>query len=233
MNRLACGTAATFTAAVLSAGIVMADARTARFLDGIPGSTIAYTLHFDGSFWNGQRVVFSRVLEIAVSKNRAVHIVSSGSAKDDNATLQGTLAKDGSINAANAEDRLESFNTIAGVLRGAPASLRPGTTWKASVPIQTNGQGGTTAFPVEAKVVANDGGGTLIQGLGAQRVSTTYAGYPVPIDVKVSLSIRLTKSRFEHCDFAASELVYAGPQTQTLHWKWKVTRIAGGRTKGD
>lgn len=157
------------------------------------GSALSYHVVFDGSFWNGSKTAFARDVKLTVLDGGAVRVVSTGPAKDDGATTQGTLRKNGSIDAAGASDRVRSFNTVAQVLSTAPAALERGTAWTASVPMQFNQTDTTTDFPIAVKVVSDDANGLILQGTGSQTVTTTYAGYSVPIDVEVQLAMRLTK----------------------------------------
>jgi hypothetical protein len=187
------------------------------------GSALSYHVVFDGSFWNGSKTAFARDVKLTVLGGGAVRVVSTGPANDDGASVQGTLRKNGSIDAAGASDRVRSFNTVVQVLSTAPGTLARGTAWTASVPMQFNQTDTTTDFPVAMKVVADDANGLILQGTGSQTITTTYAGYSVPIDVEVQLAMRLTSNGFDRCDFAASEVIHAGPQTQTLSWKWAMT----------
>jgi hypothetical protein len=211
---------------LFAAAPALADAPPTTVMSQTPGSAFAYKIDFDGSFWNGQRIAFTRAVDLTALQAGAVRIVSSGSTKDDNAALQGTFQKDGSIDAPGAASRLSSFNTIVALLRGAPSALTAGATWTSSIPIETTGQGSTTPFPVTLTVVSSTPDETILQGTGTQTISTTYGGYSVPIDAQVRVAIRLTPNGFDRCDLAATELVHAGPQTQTLSWKWSATRTS-------
>ena len=55
---------------------------------------------FDGSFWNGAKTAFARDVKLTVLGGGAIRVVSTGPAKDDAASVQGTLRKNGSIDAA-------------------------------------------------------------------------------------------------------------------------------------
>lgn len=213
---------AAFGAASLAATGIALASPAPSLLRPETGSAIGYHVVFDGSFWNGAKTAFARDVRLTVIDGGAVRVVSAGPAKDDAATAQGTLRKNGEIDVHGASDRVRSYNTIVQILRTAPASIEPGSTWSATVPMQFSDTDVTTDFPIVVKAVA-DPSGLVLQGTGAQTVSTTYGGYSVPIDVDVRLALRLTKNGFDRCDFAASEVVHAGPQTQTLSWKWAMT----------
>lgn len=217
-------------AALICASAIPALAGDAKplLVATVPGSSIAYKIDFSGSFWNGQPLVFSRTAVITVAQNEAVHVVTSGPQKSDNVTANGSMSPDGTIAAPGAASYVGSYNTIAGALANAPASLPAGASWSGTVPLQTGSDGSTSALPVTMTVKSVDGKTTIIQGVGASQISTTYAGYPVPIDARVAFAIRLTNGAFDRCDFSASELVHAGPETQTMHWKWSATRTAAG-----
>jgi hypothetical protein len=216
----------------IAAGIAVA-APAPLLLHPETGSALSYHVVFDGSFWNGAKTAFARDVQLTALGGGQVRVVSTGPAHDDGSTAQGTLRKNGEIDAAGASDRVRSFNTVVQVLSTAPAAIVLGTSWSASVPMQFNDTDATADFPVTVKVVADDAGGLILQGTGAQTVQTTYGGYPVPIDVDVRFAMRLTKNGFDRCDFAASEVVHAGPQTQTLSWKWAMapTATVVGTTK--
>lgn len=216
---------------LFAAAPALADSQPTAVMSQTPGSAFAYKIDFDGSFWNGQRIAFSRAVDLTALQAGAVRIVTSGAAKDDNAALQGTFQKDGSIDAPGAANRLSSFNTIVALLHGAPSALSVGANWISNIPIETTGQGGTTSFPVTLTVFSSGPNETILRGTGSQTISTTYAGYSVPIDAQVRVAIRLTPGGFDRCDFAATEVVHAGPQTQTLSWKWSATRTPTGSAR--
>ncbi|HYW53405.1 MAG TPA: hypothetical protein VFF00_07155 [Candidatus Elarobacter sp.] len=216
---------AAFGAASLAATGAALAAPAPPLLHAETGSALAYHVVFDGSFWNGAKTAFARDVRLTVLGGGAIGVVSAGPAKDDAANAQGTLRKNGEIDVRGASDRVRSYNTIVQILRTAPASIEPGSTWTASVPMQFNDTDATADFPVTVKAVS-DPSGLVLQGTGAQTITTTYGGYSVPIDVDVRLALRLTPNGFDRCDFAASEVVHAGPQTQTLSWKWAMTAAA-------
>jgi hypothetical protein len=210
---------------LIAAGIAMA-APAPLLLHPETGSALSYHIVFDGSFWNGAKTAFARDVQLTALGGGAVRVVSTGPAHDDGVTAQGTLRKSGEIDVTGASDRVRSFNTVVQVLSAAPPSIERGTSWSASVPMQFNDTDATVDFPVTVKAVSDDANGLILQGTGTQTISTTYGGYPVPIDVDVQFAMRLTKNGFDRCDFAATELVHAGPQTQTLSWKWAMTPTA-------
>jgi hypothetical protein len=215
-------------AGALCSGMALADTSSALLANN-PGSSFSYHVDFDGSFWNGQKVGFSRQSTITVGANNAVHVASTGKLPSDAAQLDGTLGNDGAITAANAGNRVESYNIVAGLLKNAPAALAAGATWSATVPIQTGATGQVSYLPVSINVVSSDANGTILQGTGTQSVTTSFGGYSVPIDMNARFAIRITKAGFDRCDFAATELVHAGPQTQNMQWKWSMTRVASER----
>ena len=210
---------------LIAAGIAVA-APAPLLLHSETGSALSYHIVFNGSFWNGEKRAFARDVQLTVLGDGKVRVVSSGPAHDDGVTAQGTLRKNGEIDAPNASDRVLSFNTIEQILSAAPPSLERGATWTTSVPMQFNQTDATVDLPVTVKVAADDANGVILQGTGAQTISTTYGGYPVPIDITVQFAMRITKHGFDRCDFAATELGHAGPQTQTLSWKWAMTPTA-------
>jgi hypothetical protein len=199
-------------------------------LQPTPGANTAYHFDLDGTFWNGARTDVSRNVTITVADAGAVRIVSTGRTHDDDKSGPGTLAKDGTIAAPGIGDRVRSFNTVVALLRTMPATLAPGTTWTATVPMQYSDGDATFDLPVRLTVASADGGNVVFQGTGAQSLTTTFGGYSVPIDVDVRFAVRLTGDRFARCDFAVNELVHAGPQTQTMHWTWAMTPVASAHT---
>jgi hypothetical protein len=219
---------------VVLAGVLLGTAAMAAPphapIANTPGNVFSYQIRFDGSFWNGQRINFSRTSTITIGPDNAVRVVSAGSAAGDAGELDGTIAPDGSIQAQNAGNRIESYNIVASLLRGAPSALTQGASWSALVPIQTGATGQVGYLPVTIHVISNAADGAILQGTGAQSLTASYDGYTAPIDVAARFALRLTASGFDRCDFSGSELVHAGPQTQTMHWQWSMTRLAPARS---
>lgn len=225
MTNIARIASATLAGVLLSGAVASADSPHALVTD-IPGNSFSYQVDFNGSFWNGQRISFSRTATVSVRPDRTVHVVNSGKAPNDGSELDGTIGSDGLIAAQNAGNRLESFNTVAGLLGKAPSALGPGTTWTAVIPIQTSGTSQFSYLPVTIKVASSDANGTVLQGTGAQSIVSSYDGYSVPIDVSARFALRLGTNGFDRCDFAADELVHAGSQVQNMQWTWSMTRLA-------
>ncbi len=225
MNALTRGASATLAGLLATAAGSVAGAPHI-LLPSSPGVSISYDLQFDGSFWNGQRVVFDRTATITVGNARSVRIVTAGKSSTDNASAAGKLAADGTIDSGDAGNRIDSFNTVAGLLASAPPLLQPGATWNGQVPIETGDSGQIGYLPVQLKIVSAGSGGAVIQGTGSQTLTASYAGYTVPIDVTAQFALRVAPAGFDRCDFAASELVNAGPQTQTMRWSgiWRAPR---------
>lgn len=221
MKLIAIGAA---SAAALALAATAYAAAPHALLGADPGNSISYRVVFDGSFWNGQKVGFTRDATITVGQNKAVHLVSTGAAPTDNAQFDGTVDADGIVSASNAGSNLASYNTVAGLLKGAPAQLAAGSTWDASVPIQTGNGSQFTPLPVKVTVASADANGIILQGTGAQSMQATFSGYTVPIDVQVRFAVRMLPAGFDRCDFDAAEVVHAGPQTQNMKWKWSLTR---------
>ena len=210
-------------------GAVFADAPHG-LLSAAPGSSMSYRLEFDGSFWDGQRIAFSRLATVSVGEKKAVHLVSSGKLPSDDSAIDGTLTAQGTIDAKHAGNRIGSFNVVASLLNNAPATLRAGVTWNAQVPVETGANGEVGYLPVTLKVVSDDDGTPIVNGTGSQTLTASYSGYTMPIDVTARFALRLTASGFDRCDFAGTELVKAGPQTQTMHWSWNMARVAVPRS---
>lgn len=225
MNVLMRGSSATLAALLATAAGSVADSPHA-LLSEAPGTSLSYDLQFDGSFWDGQRIVFDRTATITVGQSDAVRIVTSGKQASDNASAAGKIGTDGTISSSEAGNRINSFNTVAGLLANAPISLQPGAAWNSQVPIETGDQGQVGYLPVQLNVVSTDGDAAIIQGTGSQTLTASYAGFTVPIDITARFALRVAPSGFNRCDFVASELVNAGPQTQTMHWSWHMTRIS-------
>lgn len=196
-------------------------------LQPTPGASTTYHFDLAGTFWNGARTDVSRNVTITVGDAGAVRIASTGRTHDDDKSGTGTLAKDGTIAAPGVGDRVRSFNTVTALLRAIPATpLAVGATWTAAVPMQYSDGDASFDLPVRLTVASVDAGGAVIQGTGAQSLTTTFGGYSVPIDVDVRFAIRVSADRFARCDFAVNELVHAGPQTQTMHWTWAMMPAA-------
>ena len=216
-------------AGITFGGAIRADAPHG-LLNATPGTSFSYKLEFDGSFWDGQRVAFSRLATVRVGENKAVHLVSSGKLASDDAAIDGTLTAEGTIDAKNAGNRIGSFNVVASLLNNAPATLHQGVTWKAAVPIETGANGEVGYLPVTLNVVSDDGGTPIVNGTGSQTLTASYSGYTVPVDVTARFALRLTASGFDRCDFAGTELVKAGSQSQTMRWSWNMARVAAQRS---
>ena len=161
-----------------------------------PGATASYHFDLSGAFWNGARTDVSRNVTITVGDGGAVRIVSTGRTHDDDKSGAGTLAKDGTIAAPGIGDRVRSFNTVAALLRATPASLVPGTSWNAAVPIAYSDGDATFDLPVRLTVASADAGGVIVQGTGAQSLTTNYGGYTDPridVDVRFAASFWLER----------------------------------------
>jgi hypothetical protein len=228
MNLFMKAAGATLAASVAMTIGAFADSPHA-LLARAPGSTVSYNVQFDGSFWNGQRITFDRTATVSIAQDGAVAFVSTGKGPNDNATLAGALQSDGTISAKDTSGRLDTYNTVAGILQGAPATLQAGAVWNGQIPIETGDAGQVSYLPVQLKVVSSDNGTSIVQGTGSQSLTASYSGYTIPVDVTAKFALRLTPTGFDRCDFAATEVVHAGPQTQTMQWSWHMTRVGSAQ----
>jgi hypothetical protein len=212
----ACGLLVTSAANALASPIAIA-----------PGAQASYHTVFDGTFWNGQRLAFTRDLLVSAAADGSVAVRTTGTAAGDAATTTGTLKPDGTIVAAHDGDRVDGYNTLVAVLAKAPAQIHPGDSWTATVPVRYSP---TQSFDLPLKVVARaadaSATGIVVQADGAQSVNTVYGQFTVPVDVSVTMHVRFIGARFVDSDFAANEVVHAGPQTQTISWRWAMAPVA-------
>jgi hypothetical protein len=185
------------------------------------GSTAKFHIAFDGHFWNGQKRAFQH--DVALERVAAATLKSTASGADlaqpDAGT--GTLGGNGLITAADGKNRFASFNAVAAMIAGAPASPKVGDTWTSRMPVDASDTQ-TISLPVTVKVASVEGDKIVLQATGNASDSMTYSGFTMPIDLSLRGAAAFVNRTFSRADFAVDEAIHAGPQTQNLGWQWSL-----------
>jgi hypothetical protein len=182
------------------------------------GDTANYRIDFKGKFWNGEPKAFVHDISLTLEPDKVVRAVIVH--PEEGQPLQEDVkpAPDGTLEPA---EQLSGYDTVARLVHTAPAGFAAGTTWTAPVPVPVPG-GGVADIPVTARVAAVDGDAVTIQAAGTGSATGRYASFTMPLDLTIRLAARFDAGRFDRLDYDASEVIHAGPQTQTMTWNYSL-----------
>ena len=186
-------------------------------------ASVTYHVDFDGHFWNGEKRAFSddvRFERKAGDTIRGTMLPHTADAKPGE-TFSGRLADDGSIVDTTGGEHVIGFNSVAALAANAPADLHVGSAWKTQIATPT-GPSSSVPIPFDVSVVSLSGGRAVLQALAVYTAKTSYGGYDVPLDFTIKIAAAFQDGAFARADYAASEVIHAGPQTQTLGWTWSL-----------
>jgi hypothetical protein len=188
------------------------------------GAAVRYHLAFDGHFWNGQKRAYDH--QIALTRTAPGSFSASVDKREDSQHLDLTATRnaDATLLSSNPDERFAAYNTVARIVAAAGPNLAPGAAWDAKIPVAVT-ESTTSDVPVHVTVASVDGERTVVQATGTSTTSMTYSGFTVPVDVTVRLASLFVGGKFARMDLAASEVVHAGPQTQTMGWTFGFERI--------
>jgi hypothetical protein len=186
-------------------------------------TSVTYHVDFDGHFWNGEKRAFSDDVTFerkAGDTIRGTMVPHTAGAKPGE-TFSGRLADDGRIVDTTGGEHVIGFNSVAALAANAPADLHVGSAWKTQIATPT-GPSSSVPIPFDVSVVSLGGGRAVLQALAVYTTKTSYGGYDVPLDFTIKIAASFQDGAFARADYAASEVVHAGPQTQTLGWTWSL-----------
>jgi Spy/CpxP family protein refolding chaperone len=216
LNRIAA--AAIVAALTIVPSVAFGTAATKLSIDPTLGAPSAqYHLNFDGHLWNGEHKEFAHDISLTRTSDTAVHALVTKLETQQKVDFTATRQADGTLVPAIPSEQFGAFNTIARLVHGAPASLAATSAWNAPVDVDL-GDDVSTSVPVHAWVSKIDGDSTIVEGTGTQSTTVTYHGFTVPIDLTIKFASRFVQGSFTRLDYAASEVIHAGPQTQTVDW---------------
>jgi hypothetical protein len=184
------------------------------------GAAVTYHIAFDGHFWNGEKRAFENDISFVRSGDRTLDATVT-SAGAPSRSFAATLADGGTLVAPDGADHVIGFNTIAALVAHAPADLHPGARWNAEI-ATPSGASGSVLVPFDVRVASVDGTRTVVEATAGFATSSTYSGFDVPLDYDIRVSAAFDAGRFSRADYAASEVIHAGPQTQTMTWTWSL-----------
>jgi Spy/CpxP family protein refolding chaperone len=192
-------------------------------LDPPAGSSAQFHLSFDGHLWNGQHKVYEHEISLTRTSDTQVHAIVDKQESGQRADFSATRNADGVLVPANPEEQFSAYNAIASLANAAPEALAPGRAWDTHVVVDL-GDSVSVSVPVHAWVATVNGQQTIVQGTGTLSTSVTYSGFTVPIDLSIRLASDFDGGTFARADSSATEVIHAGPQTQTLDWTWSLKR---------
>ena len=178
-----------------------------------------YHLAFDGHFWNGQQRKYQH--DIALTRTAQGAFAASVDKAENKQHVEFTATRnaDATLVSSNPAEQLGAYNTVARIVGAAKGGAAAGDGWDAKIPVSV-GETATSDVPVRVTVASVNGDRTVVQATGTQSTAMTYSGFNVPVDVTVRLSSLFVGGRFVRLDYEASEVIHAGPQTQTVGWTY-------------
>jgi len=214
------------TLAAALAALPLASAATALAplaLDPAAGATAHYHLTFDGHLWNGKHEVYDHQISLTRSSDTSVHAVVEKIESGERADFVAVRAGSGVLNSPNPAEQFTAYNTIAALTGSAPATLTKGAAWDTHIVVDL-GTSTSVDVPIHAWVASVAGDTLVVQGTGTVSTSYKYEGFDVPIDLTIRLASDFDGGTFARAVSSATEVVHAGPQTQTLDWSWSLER---------
>jgi hypothetical protein len=187
------------------------------------GGPSTYRLAFDGHFWNGQQRKYEH--DIALTRTAPEAFAASVDKHETSQHVDFTATRnaDATLASSNPGEQLGAYNTVARIVAASRAGAAPGDGWDAKIAVPV-GETASTELPVHVTVASVTGDRTVVQAVGTQSTAMTYSGFNVPVDVTVRLASLFVGGRFARLDYEASEVIHAGPQTQTVGWTYAFER---------
>lgn len=186
------------------------------------GQTERLHLSFAGDFWNGEHRAYEHDIVLIGESATTAAVTFSG--KDIQTTTQTLMiAADGTFRGARSEDQVSALDSVALLLHGA--STVSSSTFTLVLPTAVGSDSGAVPVPVRVTVARNADGSMLVQAIGSTSAAVSYTGFPARIDLAVRGAAKAVGGSFVRSDFAFDEVVHAGPQTQTLDWKWSLVAL--------
>lgn len=221
INRFALATIAVSLATLPAA--VLATAPTTLSIDPTVGAPTAnYHLNFDGHLWNGEHKQFAHDISLTRESDAIVQALVA-KPESQNVTFTAKRQADGTLVSTLPSEQFGAFNTIAVLAHAAPATLALNSGWNAPIGVDL-GDDVAATVPVHAWVASMDGDTTIVQGTGTESTTVTYHGFTVPIDLSIKFASRFMQGSFARLDYAATEVIHAGSQTQTVDWTVSLER---------
>jgi Spy/CpxP family protein refolding chaperone len=198
--------------------LAFGSAGTQLSIDPTLGAPSAqYHLNFDGHLWNGEHKQFAHDISLTRTSDTAVHALITKLESQQKVDLIATRQADGTLVPAIPTEQFGAFNTIARLVHSAPPALAASTAWNTPIDVDL-GDDMATTVPVHAWISKVDGDDTIVSGTGTQSTTVTIHGFTVPIDLTIKFASRFVQGSFTRLDYAASEVIHAGSQTQTVDW---------------
>jgi len=192
-------------------------------VDPAAGSSAQYHLSFEGHLWNGQHKVYEHEISLTRLSDTQVHAIVDKQESGQRADFSATRSADGMLTPAIPDEQFSAYNAIASLANAAPAGLSAGKAWDTQVVVDL-GDSVSVSVPVHAWVATVNGQQTIVQGTGTLSTAVTYSGFHVPIELSIRLASDFDNGTFARAEASATEVVHAGPQTQTLDWTWALKR---------
>jgi hypothetical protein len=211
------------TAALIALPLAVAAAPGALTLDPSDGGSAHYHLSFDGHLWNGAHKIYEH--QISLTRASDSQLQASVDEQETGQRVDFSVKRnaDGVLVPSDPHQQLSAYNAIASLAAAAPATLTAGKAWDAQVVVDL-GDSVSVSVPVHAWVASVDGAQTIVQGTGTLNTTVTYGGFTVPIELSIRLASAFDGGTFARADSSATEVIHAGPQTQTLDWTWSLKR---------
>jgi Spy/CpxP family protein refolding chaperone len=183
-----------------------------------------YRLAFAGHFWNGQQRKYQHDIALTRTAPEAFAASIDKHETQQHVDFTATRNADATLVSSNPAEQLGAYNTVARIVAAARADAAPGDGWDAKIPVSV-GETASTEVPVRVTVATVTGDRTVVQATGTQTTAMTYSGFNVPVDVTVRLASLFVGGRFVRLDYEASEVIHAGPQTQTVGWTYAFEKV--------